>query len=629
MAVFSQIKKRTINLADISQGFYSQYTGISNEVIGNTLKIICSVASRGGTLDFGTLPIGTYKISLKKFSAFLGEVETPLKVSVQVNGKGINVSVSESIKGTFTLSEPSTVKIYHAFANSYDYYILEDLMLYKGEEEKEFVPYRVDITKYNNKTIKNIKFNGEDYHFAKKNEVTDGYCENAVNEPIIDMQVSGNSVQNGTPSLENPIEILSVGDKTKNLAEKLFNINSSGASVSSTILIQQTNKVINSSLIKVEGGQKYVLSRTVQGQDFRLFWFDTKPILGETQSINGAYLSQTQLKITITSPDNAKYLFVRWSEGYDAGNVQIEKGKTATEYEPYGYKIPVKASGKNLFNPSNWAGGTITEFNGVPCLLIKDTGQTYSYTLDGDSSDVYIITFKYYRASDSEDKVSNFYSATRGALTINTKHNTLYTNTVYGGEKIYFTGWGRDMYLDLTITQLEKGKVATTFEPYIEPVTTNIYLKEPLRMINDIADVLDYKNKKVIRNVGSVIYNATESWSKYDSANGYMESNSIFPDGKPVLCNMLASTDKLIKEPAIRKNYANIYVYGVQDYYPTVAEWHAFLAENNMEVIGQLVTPTEETIELPTIETFDGTTNFEIDTQVKPTGLSVTYWKQI
>ena len=166
-------------------------------------------------------------------------------------------------------------------------------------------------------------------------------------------------------------------------------------------------------------------------------------------------------------------------------------------------------------------------------------------------------------------------------------------------------------------------------EVYILNSATNIYLNEPLRMINDVADVLDYKNKKVIRNVGSIIYNATESWSKYDSGNGYMESNTIFPDGKPVLCNMFVNSTTLVKTLAIRKNYANIYVYGVQDYYPTQAEWHAFLAENNMEVIGQLVTPTEEAVEMPEISTIDGTTTFEIATQLEPTAFLVKYWKQI
>ena len=57
-----------------------------------------------------------------------------------------------------------------------------------------------DITKYNNEIISNIIFDGVDYHFAKPNEVTNGFCDNAVNEPIIDLKISGNSTQSNLPS---------------------------------------------------------------------------------------------------------------------------------------------------------------------------------------------------------------------------------------------------------------------------------------------------------------------------------------------------------------------------------------------------------------------------------------------
>ena len=52
-----------------------------------------------------------------------------------------------------------------------------------------------DITKYNNKPITNISFNNTDYHFASKAEVLDGICENSVNEPLIDLNIVGNSIQ--------------------------------------------------------------------------------------------------------------------------------------------------------------------------------------------------------------------------------------------------------------------------------------------------------------------------------------------------------------------------------------------------------------------------------------------------
>lgn len=51
-------------------------------------------------------------------------------------------------------------------------------------------------------------FGGKDYHFAKETEVTNGSCEDAVEEPIIDMQISGNSVQNILPDEYQQVEYI-------------------------------------------------------------------------------------------------------------------------------------------------------------------------------------------------------------------------------------------------------------------------------------------------------------------------------------------------------------------------------------------------------------------------------------
>lgn len=57
-----------------------------------------------------------------------------------------------------------------------------------------------EITKYDNSIISNINLNGDDYHFAKEKELESVICREAVSEPLIDMQISGNSVQSNLPS---------------------------------------------------------------------------------------------------------------------------------------------------------------------------------------------------------------------------------------------------------------------------------------------------------------------------------------------------------------------------------------------------------------------------------------------
>ena len=57
------------------------------------------------------------------------------------------------------------------------------------------------------------------------------------------------------------------------------------------------------------------------------------------------------------------------------------------------------------------------------------------------------------------------------------------------------------MYAGNWKLQVEIGTVLTDYEPYVEPVTTNIYLNEPLRKVGDYVDYIDFKNQKVFRNV--------------------------------------------------------------------------------------------------------------------------------
>ena len=53
----------------------------------------------------------------------------------------------------------------------------------------------------------------------------------------------------------------------------------------------------------------------------------------------------------------------------------------------------------------------------------------------------------------------------------------------------------------LSNIQIEVGDTATAYEPYFEPMTTSIYLDEPLRKVGTYADYIDFENKKVVRNI--------------------------------------------------------------------------------------------------------------------------------
>ena len=80
-----------------------------------------------------------------------------------------------------------------------------DELIIKENGESKIVDSADNITIdiINGSYINNI-----DYHFAKNTENIGGYCDNAVEEPIIDLKISGNSIQGKLPSEYQQIEYI-------------------------------------------------------------------------------------------------------------------------------------------------------------------------------------------------------------------------------------------------------------------------------------------------------------------------------------------------------------------------------------------------------------------------------------
>lgn len=106
-------------------------------------------------------------------------------------------------------------------------------------------------------------------------------------------------------------------------------------------------------------------------------------------------------------------------------------------------------------------------------------------------------------------------------------------------------------------------------------------------------DFIDYKNKKIIRNCKSVIVNS---------------GSYVFDDAKensPYLCSHQSSGTFNGKSIIIEDGI------------------------NNAELVYALATPIEEPIDIPEINTADGTNIVAVETTTEPSELKVGYWKQI
>lgn len=173
---------------------------------------------------------------------------------------------------------------------------------------------------------------------------------NSKGEDLQDYKIYGESVQNGTPTPSNPIEIESVGDKTKNLFD-------SSKVASSTIKVQDNGRTIIMPLNKSGNGYTYT------GKTLAALCPDLK--VGDTVILNfnttspsrniiysealGSWFTGKTKTITQAMLDASVALY---GNNYTAGETeqviitdfQIEKGTVVTEYEPFGYKVPIKVN---------------------------------------------------------------------------------------------------------------------------------------------------------------------------------------------------------------------------------------------------------------------------------------------
>jgi hypothetical protein len=199
---------------------------------------------------------------------------------------------------------------------------------------------------------------------------------------LVDYKIYGESVQDGTPTPDIPVEVESVGDKTKNLFDKSKAKDSYYISSTDGNLAWNANNLATD-YIEVKPNTTYCMSENVAKH-------------GAFYNANKEFVSGIIYTSIINVPDDASIKYFRGSATKTLKDtLQIVEDSQITEYEPYGYRIPVKVS--------------------------NDT----------------------------------------------------------------------------------------------EEIITNIYLNEPLRKIDDVADYIDFEKQKVYRKIGKVICNGTENWMNW------------------------------------------------------------------------------------------------------------------
>lgn len=196
--------------------------------------------------------------------------------------------------------------------------------------------------------------------FTRETSGTVPLTINGIGKDLKAWSITGNTVQNGTPTPENPIEVQAVGDRTGNLfkAPKYTSKTENGVTwesngdgtitVSGTASGYSTFMLANAYHIPSDCvGQKLTFNYSI-GKVSNIVW-DSIVFFDENNTVVGRYSTGKPGTATIEIESNFKKadVSVKRNNNYEVSGtigLMINEGSTALPYEPYGYKIPVVTS---------------------------------------------------------------------------------------------------------------------------------------------------------------------------------------------------------------------------------------------------------------------------------------------
>ena len=453
-----------------------------------------------------------------------------------------------------------------------------------------------------------------------------------------------------SPSPDYPSEIESVG------YENLFDI----SKISENTYLTPDNESGTSSFsnvsdyIKVKANENYKLSfnydSLANSNNRAICYYDTN----KTFLIGGNY-SPPNKEIIITPKENG---YIRFTYDINCYDVQLEKGTQQHSYIPYGkYGIEVKNTGKNLFDGTGWR--PVQSDDGFPkpatgATIVSSDANNISFTskqrtyagvesgfINVKANETYMFSAKFTTPTNrffitqyDENKIR---ISTLNYANVTTLQNTSFTTTNDGYITIAFTNTTNEQTTyKIENIQLEKGSTSTAYEPY-QSSSLLFQLDQPLRSLpNGVKDELVIENgrAKIIKKVGKIVLDGSESWQVTSRSNGYQfqtrnSLGKIIPDTE---IGMLSNYFKGIKFSDRDSINESIYAYNADtdiriltNVASTTANFKTWLSTHNTQVDYELAEPYTETIgEVETLSTFKGVNNVSLVANMQ-TNMTITY----
>ena len=458
--------------------------------------------------------------------------------------------------------------------------------------------------------------------FTRETSGTVPLTINGIGKDLKAWSITGNTVQNGTPTPENPVEVVGVGDRTGNLFDYSLleqgGWKATAGTIPTKLLPGETNYTHRTRYNQIIPLLASTLSLYCPANiKINYVWIDANGI-----SLGGSGYQKNG--DTATAPEQAVSMtFILGLDSdiectpSDFSDINLVAGSIAPEsYEPYGYKIPVATRGKNLFDKENASPKAVTN-QGV---FVNNSSYISSNYISVSPNTTYtkIPIIKPGQFHDlceyDENKIfiRHIFTANNGTFTTSEKTKYIVFNIAK---------------FNIDIAQLEKGSTATPYEPYHEPITTPIYLDSPLYKIGDYADRLSKTEE--VRVVKELVLTGEERW---DLWNGNYFSSVI--DRKGAIDTLVCS--HFINSSANGISYGRSAILGLKiaavaiPFVTSVSELKTWLAAQYaagtpVKVYYVMQTPETKTVEPVEIPTLNGTTVIDVDTAVKSTEMYTKY----
>lgn len=301
----------------------------------------------------------------------------------------------------------------------------------------------------------------------------------ASGEPLTDYTIYGNTVQNGTPTPEAPVDVVGCGDQTANLAD---------ASTVTNELLTEDGQINSNSNYRLtpffENSSGLCISiealKPNAGQ-IRVGFYDQNQNFVERRM----YIRNV-LPIVI-APSDAAYIRVNWAvDSYATETIMLNSGSTALPYEPYGYKILISSAGQTT---PIYLGEVETErkigkyvFTGRETWSLNDaTGVLYTFAISN------------FLATNGITCMCSHYLAQNnvsGVAEVQNKH-VCFRLSAYNQFYLKDTDFdSTDALKTYLAAQYAAGTPVTVWYVLAEPETAIV--NEPLMKIGDYADTISF-----------------------------------------------------------------------------------------------------------------------------------------